>query len=299
MTDSILQNTLLDLKSDGVFLAHLENQSEGWHKLRATGIGGSDVAAICGISPWTSPFTLWARKTGRITDSSEPSEAMEWGTRLESVILDKFAEEHPDLKLHRNVGTWAHKDRAWQLANPDAIFETAAGEFGIVEVKTARYEDDWIAGVPGYYRSQVLWYLQTFGFKTAHVVVLFSGSKYREFEIQYDSFEADVNLDLVIQFRKYVEADQQPDFDGAMNTLQTVRELHPDIEDDEVELGDLGMHYFLAVMEFDAAEAKLTEMKSRVLDAMGKAKRGLVDGVWRLTRQSRNGGTPFLVNKKG
>jgi len=299
MTNSTIHTKLLEVKSEAVFLANLENQSQEWLDLRATGIGGSDVAAICGISPWTSAFTLWAKKTGKISETFAANEAMEWGTRLESVILNKFEETHPDLRVYRDVGTWSHKDRPWQIANPDAIFGDPEGNYGIIEVKTARYEDDWLHGVPGHYRSQVLWYLQTFGFKTAHVVVLFSGSKYKEFIVELDQFEADVNLELVMQFRDYVSEDKQPDYDGANNTLQTVREMHPQIEDNEIELGDLGMHYFLAAAEFDVAERQLTEMKSRVLGAMGNAKRGLVDGVWRLTRQARSGGTPFLVNKKG
>lgn len=294
------------------FVGNFENGSPEWHHLRSTGIGGSDVAAICGLSPWTSPFALWARKTGRIDDTmTEPSEPMEWGNRLEPVILDKFAENHPEFHLFRNVGTWAHRDRPWQLANPDAIFEwddpIRRGDDtfnhvqrGIVEVKTAAYEDDWRDGVPRYYRTQVQWYLQTFGYERAFVVVLFAGRRYREFEIWADDWEQDLNLSTVEEFRaNYILDDRQPDFDGALSTYETVREMHPEIEDGEVELGDLGIHYEAAQVEFEKAERHLNEMKSRVLDAMGNSKRGLILDVWKVTRQARNGGKPYLVSKKG
>jgi putative phage-type endonuclease len=284
---------------DAVFLGIAENQSEQWHAMRATGIGGSDVGTICGLNPWQSPFTLWAKKTGRFEDKIQSSEAMEWGTRLESVILDKFEESHPELKLHRNVGTWHNKDRAWQLANPDAVATDLDGNDIIIEVKTARYEDDWAKGVPAYYRTQVLWYLQTFGFKKAIVVALFSGSKYREFEVEFDSFEAEVNLNRVIEFRGYLEFDLAPDFDGATSTFQTIREMHPMIEDNEVELGQLYTYYALAIHDEKQAVEHANEMRSRVLAAMGSAKRGLFDGVVVVTRQARNGGTPYLVNKRG
>lgn len=292
--------TVTDTLGTARLLGNFENNSPEWHELRRTGIGGSDIAAICNASPWTSPFALWAKKTGRIPDDYTPSEAAEWGTRLESVVLDKFEEEHPELTVHRNVGTWAHADREWQLANPDALFVDAEGNWGIIEVKTSRYEDDWSQGVPAYYRTQVNWYLQTFGFAKAHVVTLFAGSKYREFQMDADSFEQATNLEQVEQFRAYIDKDEQPDYDGALSTYETIRELHPDIDaEGSVELGDLGVHYFLAVFDFEKAEAHLNEMKSRVLDAMGSAKRGMIEDEWRLTRQARNGGKPYLVTKKG
>ena len=297
-TETVLVNA--QNYGQGLHLGSFEPGSQEWHDLRSTGIGGSDVGTICGLNPWQSAFTLWAKRTGKIQEEQSDSEAMEWGRRLEAVILDKFAEEHPELDVIESPGTFQNKDRAWQLANPDGIaIDRNTGEHIIIEIKTARYEDDWANGVPEYYRTQVLWYLQTFGFQRAYVAALFSGSKYREFEVLADEFEQKTNLDRVEQFRHYLEQDKQPDYDGATSTYETIRRLHPEIEDDEVELGDLGVHYFNAAAEVAEADKKLTELKSRVLDSMGKAKRGLVNGTWMLTRQARAGGTPYLVNKKG
>lgn len=300
MTEKILPSSLaVECLGDAVFLGLAENNSPQWHEFRSKGIGGSDVAVICNLSPWQSPFALWAKKTGRFQDETQTSEAMEWGTRLESVILDKFVESHPELTVKRDVGTWHHQTRSWQLANPDAIAFDKAGNGIIVEVKTARYEDDWVRGVPAYYRTQVLWYLQTFGFKQAIVVALFSGSKYREFVVDYDEFEADVNLRRAAEFQGYVVNDMPLDFDGATSTLQVVRAMHPDIDPElEVELGELYTHYQLALHDEAAAVSHANEMRTRVLAAMGKAKKGLFDGVPVVMRQSRNGGIPFLVNKK-
>jgi len=292
-------NTLPETLGLATRIGNFEPQSPEWHELRATGIGGSDIAAICQTSPWTSPFALWAKKTGRIEDTVGASEAAEWGNILEPVILDQF-EKRTGLKLHRNVGTWANKDNPWQLANPDAIWE-ADGKFGIVEVKTSRYEDDWANGVPEYYKTQVNWYDQTFGFNnTIYVVALFSGSKFKVYEIQPDKFEQETNFAEVVKFRTYLELDKQPDFDGALSTYETVRALHPDIEPDaEVELGDLWVHTSNALEAEKKASAKALEMKSRVLDALGKAKKGTYEGSVVVSRQSRMGGSPYLQIKKG
>ena len=292
-------NTLPEELGLATRVGNFENQSPEWHDLRATGIGGSDIAAICRTSPWTSPFALWAKKTGRIEDTVGASEAAEWGTILEPVILDQF-EQRSGLKLYRDVGTWANKERPWQLANPDAIYQDG-DKFGIVEVKTSRYEDDWTNGVPVYYRTQVQWYAQTFGFDTTiYVVALFGGSKYRVFELAADQFEMETNLAEVEKFRTYLELDKQPDFDGALSTYETVRAIHPEIEPgEEIELGDLWIHTSNALEDEKKASAKALEMKSRVLDSLGKAKKGTYEGGVVVTRQSRNGGTPYLQVKKG
>ena len=305
MTTSIVPGEQLgETLGTAVFLANYESNSQEWLDLRKTGIGGSDVGAIIGVSPWTSPFALWAKKLNLIPDDFAPSEAMEWGNRLEPVVLDAFAEQNSGLTIYRNVGTWAHKDRPWQLANPDAIaLDRETGEFMIIEVKTSRYEDDWnekTGQIPLTYRAQVLWYMDTFGFTSAKVVTLFSGSKLRVFDVQADDFEVKTNLEAVERFVGLVQSETKPEFDGAMSTYEAIRQIHPDIDPDgEVELGDLGMHYELAVSKFAEAEKHLNEMKSRVLDAMGSAKRGLIFDEWKLTRQARNGGTPYLVAKRG
>lgn len=306
-----------DNLGDGVYVGTFANQSAEWHEQRAKGIGGSDVGVICGLSQWSSAYTWAAKRLGKIEDSFEQNEAMFWGTTLESVILDVWANDHPELKLHREVGTWAHRERDWQQANPDAIYETtnedpALGEdqdvrgFGIVEVKTARYEDDWKQGkngepdqIPATYRAQVLWYLQTFGLRHAYVVVLFSGNKLRTFQVHYNAFEAETNMAIVEAFKQFIDRDELPPFSAPYNsTFETVRALHPEIDNSEVELGTLGLTYFAALRQLEKAQEEVDLCKSHISDAMGKAKKGTIDGVVAVTRQARAGGTPYLVTKK-
>ena len=292
----------LHKSTNAVYVGTFENQSPKWHEQRSKGIGGSDVGVLCGLSPWESAYTWAAKRLGKIDDTFTGSEAAEWGTLLEPVILDWFERNNHQLKLHRNVGSWHHPEHTWQLANPDAIYQQG-DTFGIVEVKTARYEDGWdekTNTIPPHYRAQVLWYLQTFGFSHAYVVVLFSGSKPRVFEVEYEAFEADVNRGEAEAIWNMVQAGELPDFSSPFSsTYQTTREMHPDIDADaEVELGDLGIHYQLALREHELSESHLNEMRSRVSDALGKAKRGTIDGRVIVTRQSRNGGTPYLVNSK-
>lgn len=297
MTELTISQKLVNDKTHAKFLANLDNGSEEWLQLRQTGVGGSDVGTICGFNKWSSAYTLWAQKTGKVSRDVPVSEPMEWGNRLESLILDKFEEEHPDLTVHRDVGTWHHPDRPWQLANPDAIYEKADGTLGVIEVKTATYEDDWKDGVPVYYRTQVQWYLATFGLDHAHVIVLFHGNKYREYDVVANPFEQDVHLAQVELWREYVANDTEPDYDGSDSTYETIRTMRPDIIDESVELGNLGIEYYAADAKAKEATAHLQELKSRVMSAMDKAKYGTIEDVQCFTRQARGGGLPYLIAK--
>jgi putative phage-type endonuclease len=270
--------------------------SDEWLRVRRQGIGGSDVAAILGLSKWTSAYTLWAQKTGKLLDNPT-SEQMEWGNRLEPVILEKFAENHPELKIEANVGTYQSNEYGFMFANPDGIYQTEGGSYGVLEIKTAMYEDEWREGVPRYYETQVQWYLQVLGLKNAYVAVLFHGNKYEEYEIQANSWEQDIAHVAAQEFMNYLYEDRVPDFDGAQSTYETVRKLHPEIDDTEVDLTDLYPDYSEAVKVAESAASRVLELKSRVLDRMQNSKHGLVDGAKVFSRQARNGGTPFLTVK--
>ena len=39
---------------------------EEWLALRRGYIGGSDAAAVVGLSPYVTPYQVWAEKTGKV-----------------------------------------------------------------------------------------------------------------------------------------------------------------------------------------------------------------------------------------
>jgi predicted phage-related endonuclease len=236
---------------------------------------------------------LWAKKTGQIPDEVTPNMSMKLGTILEEPILQLFADEHPELEI-LTTGTWANKTYPWMRANPDGLYKTADGEWGIVEVKFSR---DYWTQVPQSYRAQVLWYMKVFGIRQAKLVAL-AGSSYQEYDIEWDEFEADTLFDAAVRFRQACLDFKMPEWDGSNSTLETVRALNPNIEDGEVDLDELGVHYFNAVTDAESATTKMTELKSRVIKAMEGKKRGLVYGDHLISLRSRAGGMPYLHHEK-
>jgi putative phage-type endonuclease len=281
---------------DAVLLGDFANGSQEWHDLRNEpgAVGGSDIAAITGLSTWESAITKWAKKTGQIPDEVPLNMSMKLGTILESPILNLFANEHPELEIFE-TGTWANKENPWARSNPDGLYKDADGNYGIIEVKFSR---DYWSGVPQAYRAQVLWYMRIFGIRQAKLVAL-AGSSYMEFDIEWDEFEAQTLWDSAIRFREACLEMKMPYWDGSNSTLETIRALSPGISDTEVDLDDLGMHYINSVTEFEKANAKMTDLKARVIQAMNGAKRGLIYGEHMLSLRSRAGGAPYLHNEKG
>ena len=281
---------------DAVLLGDFANGSQEWHDLRDEpgAIGGSDIAPIAGLSQWESAITKWAKKTKQIPDEITPNMSMRLGTKLEAPILEIFTEEHPELTVYE-TGTWANKENPWARSNPDGLYQTEDGSWGIVEVKFSR---DYWTGVPQSYRAQVLWYMRVFGIRQAKLVAL-AGSSYQEYDIEWDEFEAQILWDAAIRFREACLEMKMPYWDGSNSTLETIRALSPGITDTEVDLDELGMHYINSVTEYEKANAKMTELKARVIQAMDGAKRGLIFGEHWLSLRSRLGGAPYLHQEKG
>jgi putative phage-type endonuclease len=290
--------TLPQVLGNAEFIARFDNNSPEWLELRSRGIGGSEVSTICGLNKWESAVTMFYKRTGKIATERPDSEPMYWGRALEAPIMNRFIEDNPQLKVYTDVGTWINRKRDYQIVNPDGIFQTEDGEFGIVEIKTARYPDDWANGVPDYYRTQIQFYLNAFGFEHAYCAVLFSGSDYRVYEVQADKFQQSVDLEAVEKFLKCIENNERPDWDGSDSTYETMRKIHPEIEDSEIEVGEIYLDFKDAKQAVAEADARFTQIKSQILDIMGSAKKGTYQGQWALTRQSKGTGTPYLLEKK-
>lgn len=289
-----------------VLLGQHEPNTPEWDDLRTRGLGGSEIAAVVGLSPWQSRFSLWHRKRGTI-GKQEVNRGMRWGTLLEPVICDYWASQHRDL-VSTQAGTYRHYEREWQIANPDRLTSTQA-EFwredetgslldpkfsGLLEVKTASAFDvhEWGRGpedIPPYYRCQVLWYLDVLELPTAHLAVLIGGSDYREYEIRYSAVEARWLREQGEAFWQSVTSGEAPDIDGSDATYEAVRELHPDINGDTVEIDpDLHAWFTDSKRAAEAANAEHTAAKATLLDAMGDARYADINGE-RMYRRQKSG----------
>lgn len=174
---------------------------EAWLKARTRGIGGSDIGAICGVSPFTSARQIYLSKTGQFPDSMKPNEAaqerMHFGHMLEPIVAAEYARRTGANLVSINA-TLQHKDFEWALANVDRLIVDADGKpIGILECKTtSEYNnEEWDNGeLLMSYIYQLNWYMWILDIKQGAFACLVGGNKF----YHYDVFRNDELLNDVI-----------------------------------------------------------------------------------------------------
>lgn len=167
-----------------------EEDEEAWLKARTRGIGGSDVGAICGVSPFTSARQVYLNKTGQYPESMQPNEAaterMHFGHLLEPIVADEYS-RRTGAKLINIGATLVHKDYPWALANVDRlIVDTGGRPIGVLECKTTSeyMNDEWESGeILTSYIYQLNWYLWILGLEKGAFACLVGGNKFYHYEV--------------------------------------------------------------------------------------------------------------------
>lgn len=126
-------------------------------------VGGSDVAAIFGVSPWVTPMELWMIKKGRMKPSVKANaNQLVMGHLLEPVAAYWYREKTGN-KVEEDTNLYQHADHPYALANFDRRFVRASdNKPGILECKSCTYHkaDEWADGaVPLHYELQLRFYL--------------------------------------------------------------------------------------------------------------------------------------------
>lgn len=141
----------------------LEARMHGPHGKIPYTVGGSDVAAIFGVSPWTTPLELWNIKKGRMKPPKKANaNQLEMGHLLEPIAAHWYAKKTGNIvKVDTNL--YQHADHSYALANFDRRFTRASdGEPGILECKSCTFHkaEEWADGaIPLYYELQLRFYL--------------------------------------------------------------------------------------------------------------------------------------------
>lgn len=105
--------------------------NEEWLSYRRRGIGGSDAAAILGISPWRTARDLYYDKLSVVkADMDENWVALEMGHLLEDLVARIFAKK-TGLRIFQRKVMFQHPLYPWMLADLDYLAElrTAAMPF--------------------------------------------------------------------------------------------------------------------------------------------------------------------------
>ena len=157
-------------------------RSAKWLELRKQGIGGSDVAAIMGVSPYKSRLQLYLEKRGELEEQSVGPAAMR-GVLLEDAVAKMYEHDRPGTKLRSWHGIIRKKSEPWKYASLD---RTIVGEKRIVEIKTSSSPRWSLYPIPPEVEAQVRWQMIVSGYRVADVAALLGGLVMRIETIEWD-----------------------------------------------------------------------------------------------------------------
>ncbi|MCC1497947.1 YqaJ viral recombinase family protein [Alcanivorax sp. 1008] len=285
-------------------LASTNNMSrEDWLEVRKQGVGASDAAAACGISPYQSQLELWLIKTGRdegLTkiDPDDMTSPIYWGNVLESVVAENYSKLTGN-KVRRLNSVLQHpdEDKRWMLANLDYTV-VANEEVQILECKTAGEWGSklWRDGVPMYIQCQVAHQLAVTGKQAADVCVLLCGQKLEIHRIERDDDLIDRLIELERRFWHYVETDTPPPADGSASAGKALQCLYPKDQGQTVDYSDNNdlCGDFNELLDIRDRLSRLSEreerLKQHIQEAMGDASTGKFIGgeiSWKRSKDSQ------------
>ena len=231
---------------------------EEWLERRKHTIGGSDAAAIVGLNPYSSQYSLFAEKTGKIPGFGG-NLATEVGTFLEEFVAKKF-EQETGKKVRRENAFIYNDEYPWAHANVDRVI---CGESALLEIKTTdslnmkKFKG---GEYPLNYYAQIVHYLGVTGKERCYLAVLIGNKEFLWFTIERDEAEIAALMSAEADFWELVKTDTPPAVDGAQATTRAVSAIYADSEDST--RCDL-FSYQADLDEFTALNRQIKELESR------------------------------------
>ena len=246
---------------------------------RAAGIGASEIGAVCGLNPWSSPHDVWMRKTGR-AESFEGNDLTDWGHYMEPAIVALWKKRtgHKVRYANRHQRTVVHPQYSIVVATPDGIVDPDA----TLEIKTYGFRVAHHWGEPGtdqipdYYAAQVTWAMAAAGRKQCYVVASHE-REIDEYVVPYDPELFGALLEVGQRFWKdHVLADVPPPADHTDRCKAFLQTYYPRPLDKEClpatdEANDLAQRLADAQHKLEAADREVLGLRNAMCEVIGDA----------------------------
>ena len=212
-----------------------------WLNYRRTGIGGSDVAAIMGVSPFTTSRDLFFDKRNIHPMINEENNwvALKVGHLLEDLVAEIFTFK-TGIKVFKIQKMFRHPIYEFMLADVDYFAELPGGKRAILECKTANHhtQDKWADGaVPFNYELQGRHYMAVMNMDTVFYACLFANNDtefvYRKIERDLDQEAAMIEQEQYF-WEEYVQKNVEPPYTESGDlVLESIRCHYGEADKDE------------------------------------------------------------------
>ena len=267
-------NTALNYQPE-VLVDTADLSREDWLDYRRLGIGGSDAAAIMGLSPFSTIRDLYFDKIGVtpvIEEEEENWVAKEVGHRLEDLVAMIFAKK-TGLEVFPVRKMFRHPLYPFMLADVDYFIRFPDGSIGILECKTCNYnaKDKWADdGIPENYVLQVRHYLAVMNMNKAYIACLY-GNNENEFVyrcLERDRMEEEELIDQEKYFwEEYVEKKIEPPYSGKPDLiLASIRKYngYADKSIPEISISSLESRSLEKYLKLSEEKSQLEKRKKKI-----------------------------------
>lgn len=252
-----------------------------WLEHRRHSIGGSDAAALVGMNPYSTPYSVWADKLGKIPPAEE-NEAMRLGHDLEDYVAKRF-QEATGKRVRRENNIITNPDYPFAHANVDRL---VIGEDAGLECKTTssflNMRKCRSGDFPDNYYAQCVHYLMVTGAQRWYlaVFVMGPGAGFYHFVIERDEEEIAALAKAEEEFWRNVTSKTPPPADGMSATSEAIKTLFPESSDCSVDLFGYESEiekYIALTNQIKELEQLKSEASNRIKAFMGNAERGECD----------------------
>ncbi|HCP78619.1 MAG: endonuclease [Pusillimonas sp.] len=219
-------------------------------------IGGSDVAAILGVSPYKNAVDLWLDKITPPKEDGRNRQAKARGSRMEPYIVDMIREEH-GLTVVKRGERYIDTELSFLASEIDFEYIEEDGSKQNGEIKTVHpfkkkeWGEELTDSLPLHYVAQVQHGMGVTGRKRCRLFALI-GDELKPYVIDRDDELISVMRDRCAAFwSDYVLPKVQPplDFKQPESVLETLKRLYPGTDGTVIDANPMDEHWRMVLEE--------------------------------------------------
>lgn len=261
---------------------------DDWLNYRRRGIGGSDVAAILGVSPFRTARDIYYDKIGVVAIDPDESNwvQLEMGNLLEDLVAQIFQKKtgYRVFKIHK---MFYHVKYQFMLADVDYFVELPDGTIALLEIKTTNYnakDNWWLDGreiVPIYYELQGRHYMAVMDYDRVFFCCLYGNTEdeviIREIKRDKDYEEELIYLEEAFWMGNVQKRNPPPYIEDGDLILESVR-MYGAAADPDAEVVTLNVTQVAVIIQYLQLQQEKAkhDAESKRLEAAMKRLRGKI-----------------------
>lgn len=248
-------------------------------------VGGSDVAAIVGVSPYANAFDIYSR----IVEGTrvEDNKLFRRGRLMEPVIRAYAAEDY-NLTL---LGPRKLRPAEHLRVNLDDVHEGPDGEeaveFKSVALQSAGRFGEGLTDIPDDYRCQVQFYCHAIGAPRARLYALLGLDDLRQYVIPSDEEEQGMILEAVKRFWvDHILPKRPPPIDASSSCAEWLARKYPYVEEETLPAGPEQEVWAQQLLEARRAKKAAEELEKEAANRFKewlKEAGAVMGGGWKIT----------------